>query len=277
MIEALADAARAIDASRRGARRDPVRRGQGVLRRRRHRRLGRPAAARNVARLDARRASRLRGAGAAARAADRRADRPRLRRRPGTGGGRRHPHRRERESSSACRRSGLGMAPGWSGTQRLVRRFGASVVRRMALAGVMFTAEEALALGLVDEVTAAGEGVAARRGARGRYRQARPGRRADRQGDDQRRRGRGPRRADRRPRRRADRLRPRISPRASPRSATSARRNSPAAEETTDERQTQITARHDEAERGARALSRASARCGSTAARSRAPARRSSG
>ena len=29
--------------------------------------------------------------------------------------------------------TGLGMAPGWSGTQRLVRRFGAQVVRRMAL------------------------------------------------------------------------------------------------------------------------------------------------
>ncbi len=52
--------------------------------------------------------------------------------------------------------SGLGMAPGWSGTQRLVRRFGASVVRRMALTGRMFTAEEGLALGLVDEVTPAG-------------------------------------------------------------------------------------------------------------------------
>ena len=56
--------------------------------------------------------------------------------------------------------SGLGMAPGWSGTQRLVRRFGPSVVRRMALAGAMFTAEEALALGLVDEVTEKGAGVA---------------------------------------------------------------------------------------------------------------------
>jgi enoyl-CoA hydratase/carnithine racemase len=55
---------------------------------------------------------------------------------------------------------GLGMAPGWSGTQRLVRRFGASVVRRMALAGVMFSAEEGLPLGLVDEVTAKGEGLA---------------------------------------------------------------------------------------------------------------------
>jgi enoyl-CoA hydratase len=56
--------------------------------------------------------------------------------------------------------SGLGMAPGWSGTQRLVRRFGPSVVRRMALAGAMFSAEEGLALGLVDEVAAKGEGVA---------------------------------------------------------------------------------------------------------------------
>jgi len=55
--------------------------------------------------------------------------------------------------------SGLGMAPGWSGTQRLVRRFGASVVRRMALTGVMFSAEEGLSLGLVDEVVAKGEGL----------------------------------------------------------------------------------------------------------------------
>ena len=100
--------------------------------------------------------------------------------------------------------SGLGMAPGWSGTQRLVRRFGPSVVRRMALAGRMFTAEEGLALGLVDEVTPPGEGARARRCDRRRHRQARPGRGADRQGDDQRRRGRGPRRADRRARGRAD-------------------------------------------------------------------------
>src|SRR5580658_11240438 len=56
--------------------------------------------------------------------------------------------------------SGLGMAPGWSGTQRLVRRFGASVVRRMALAGRMFTAEEGRDLGLVDEVTPKGEALA---------------------------------------------------------------------------------------------------------------------
>jgi enoyl-CoA hydratase len=56
--------------------------------------------------------------------------------------------------------SGLGMAPGWSGTQRLVRRFGPSVVRRMALTGAMLTAEEGLALGLVDELDTKGEGVA---------------------------------------------------------------------------------------------------------------------
>ena len=55
--------------------------------------------------------------------------------------------------------SGLGMAPGWSGTQRLVRRFGASVVRRMALTGAIFLAEEGLPLGLVDEVVAKGEGL----------------------------------------------------------------------------------------------------------------------
>jgi enoyl-CoA hydratase len=55
--------------------------------------------------------------------------------------------------------SGLGMAPGWSGTQRLVRRFGASVVRRMALAGAMFPAEDGLTLGLVDEVVPKGEGL----------------------------------------------------------------------------------------------------------------------
>ncbi len=56
--------------------------------------------------------------------------------------------------------AGLGMAPGWSGTQRLVRRFGASPVRRMALAGRMFTAEEGLELGLIDEVTPSGQGLA---------------------------------------------------------------------------------------------------------------------
>ena len=57
--------------------------------------------------------------------------------------------------------AGLGIIPGWSGTQRAVRRFGAQVVRRMALFGETLTAEEALAAGLVDRVVPAGAGVAA--------------------------------------------------------------------------------------------------------------------
>lgn len=57
--------------------------------------------------------------------------------------------------------AGLGIIPGWSGTQRAVRRFGAQAVRRMALMGEVFTADQALALGLVDEVVARGEGLVA--------------------------------------------------------------------------------------------------------------------
>ncbi len=52
--------------------------------------------------------------------------------------------------------TGLGMVPGWSGTQRLVKRFGAQVVRRMVLGGEMFSAAEALSLGLVDKVVDTG-------------------------------------------------------------------------------------------------------------------------
>ena len=55
--------------------------------------------------------------------------------------------------------TGLGMVPGWSGTQRLVQRFGAQLVRRLSLAGDMLTAEESLAVGLVDRVAATGEGM----------------------------------------------------------------------------------------------------------------------
>lgn len=57
--------------------------------------------------------------------------------------------------------AGLGIIPGWSGTQRASRRFGAGLVRRMALFGEVFSAEEALALGLVDRVVTTGEGAAA--------------------------------------------------------------------------------------------------------------------
>ena len=54
--------------------------------------------------------------------------------------------------------TGIGVVPGWSGTQRLVRRFGAQTVRRMAVFGEVFTADEALGLGIVDSVVPAGEG-----------------------------------------------------------------------------------------------------------------------
>jgi len=53
----------------------------------------------------------------------------------------------------------LGMAPGWSGTQRLARRFGAQAVRRLALAGDVFDADESLARGLADRVAPAGGAV----------------------------------------------------------------------------------------------------------------------
>ena len=56
--------------------------------------------------------------------------------------------------------TGLGMVPGWSGTQRLVKRFGAQIVRRMVLGGELFSAEEALSAGLVDAVVDSGSAVA---------------------------------------------------------------------------------------------------------------------
>jgi len=55
----------------------------------------------------------------------------------------------------------LGIIPGWSGTQRTVRRFGAQTVRRMALFGTQFDAVEAERLGLVDQVVEQGQGLAA--------------------------------------------------------------------------------------------------------------------
>lgn len=52
--------------------------------------------------------------------------------------------------------TGLGVIPGWSGTQRTVRRFGSQLVRRMALLGDVFAAEQGLQLGLVDAVVPRG-------------------------------------------------------------------------------------------------------------------------
>jgi enoyl-CoA hydratase len=57
----------------------------------------------------------------------------------------------------------VGVTPGWSGTKRLVRRFGVQPVRRMALGGERFSAHEALGLGLVDRVVETGAGLAAAR------------------------------------------------------------------------------------------------------------------
>jgi enoyl-CoA hydratase len=62
----------------------------------------------------------------------------------------------ERHINIGLPETSLGMIPGWSGTQRLVRRFGAQTVRRMVLGGEMFTAEEACSLGIVDAVAATG-------------------------------------------------------------------------------------------------------------------------
>jgi enoyl-CoA hydratase len=52
--------------------------------------------------------------------------------------------------------SGLGMIPGWSGTQRLVRRLGGRVARRLALTGELITADTARSLGIVDQVVEKG-------------------------------------------------------------------------------------------------------------------------
>ncbi|RDJ19983.1 enoyl-CoA hydratase/isomerase family protein [Bosea caraganae] len=57
--------------------------------------------------------------------------------------------------------SGLGMIPGWSGTQRLVRRLGGQVARRLALTGEIVTAETAATLGIVDQVVEKGGSLAA--------------------------------------------------------------------------------------------------------------------
>lgn len=62
----------------------------------------------------------------------------------------------ERQIRIGLPETGLGMVPGWSGTQRLVKRFGAQVIRRMALGGEIFSAEEARALGIVDVVADTG-------------------------------------------------------------------------------------------------------------------------
>jgi enoyl-CoA hydratase/carnithine racemase len=48
--------------------------------------------------------------------------------------------------------AGIGIVPGWSGTQRLIRLLGEPMVKEMALFGRRITAERALAHGFVAEV-----------------------------------------------------------------------------------------------------------------------------
>jgi enoyl-CoA hydratase len=55
--------------------------------------------------------------------------------------------------------AGIGTVPGWSGTQRLVRRAGAQAVRRLALTGEPISASEALRVGLADEICPTGAGL----------------------------------------------------------------------------------------------------------------------
>ncbi|AWD22584.1 enoyl-CoA hydratase/isomerase family protein [Fuscovulum blasticum] len=56
------------------------------------------------------------------------------------------------KATLALPEAGIGIVPGWSGTQRLARLLPAPVVREMALFGRRITADRALALGFAAEV-----------------------------------------------------------------------------------------------------------------------------
>lgn len=58
------------------------------------------------------------------------------------------------EATLALPETGVGIVPGWSGTQRLLRLLPEPVVKEMALFGRRLTAERAHALGFVAEVSA---------------------------------------------------------------------------------------------------------------------------
>jgi len=55
--------------------------------------------------------------------------------------------------------AGIGVVPGWSGTQRVARLLPMETVKRMALAGERLDAANALRLGFVGEVVAKGAGL----------------------------------------------------------------------------------------------------------------------
>lgn len=58
------------------------------------------------------------------------------------------------DASLALPEAGVGIVPGWSGTQRLMRLLPEPVVKEMALFGRRLSADRALALGFVAEVAA---------------------------------------------------------------------------------------------------------------------------
>lgn len=66
----------------------------------------------------------------------------------------------ERHVKIGLPETSIGVVPGWSGTQRAARRFGAQITRRMALGGEVYLAPEALALGIVDRVVDTGAALA---------------------------------------------------------------------------------------------------------------------
>jgi enoyl-CoA hydratase len=67
----------------------------------------------------------------------------------------------EEQIKIALPETSIGIIPGWSGTQRMVRRFGSQTVRRLALAGDMISPTDALALGVVDRLVGKGGALAA--------------------------------------------------------------------------------------------------------------------
>ena len=62
-----------------------------------------------------------------------------------------------RQAKFALPEASIGTCPGWSGTQRLVQLIGASHAKYLALSGSRLSAEDALRIGLVNEVVDEGE------------------------------------------------------------------------------------------------------------------------
>ena len=67
----------------------------------------------------------------------------------------------ERHATVGLLETSIGMIPGWSGTQRLVRRFGGQLVRRLVLTGERLDADAAHRAGVVDQVCETGQGLTA--------------------------------------------------------------------------------------------------------------------